>query len=110
MQFESEADAKLYECSLPRARSSSVSSRDNYGMGRVRFGKVCSAIDIRDYGYVVSNIYGSACKHDSNCAHRAIATNRSVAGDPGVLRNPPFGLDLVLTTTDDRLSGTPLSG
>ena len=31
-------------------------------------------------------------------------------GDPGVQRNPPFGLDLVLTTTDDRLSGTPLSG
>ena len=52
MQFESEADAQLCECSLPRARSSSVSSRDNYGVGRVWFDnyrKVCSAIDIRDY-------------------------------------------------------------
>ena len=29
---------------------------------------------------------------------------------PRVPWNPPFGLDLVLTTTDDRLSGTPLSG
>ena len=27
---------KLYECSLPRARSSSVSSQDNYATGRVR--------------------------------------------------------------------------
>ena len=55
MQFESEADAQLCECSLPRARSSSVSSRDNYGMGRVRFdnyGKVCSAIDISNRDWI----------------------------------------------------------
>ena len=34
--------------------------------------------------------------------------------DPGGVRGfrqyPPFGMDLVLRTTDDRLSGTPLSG
>ena len=31
-------------------------------------------------------------------------------GDPGVDRNPPFGLHLALRSTDDRLNGTPLSG
>ena len=30
-------------------------------------------------------------------------------GVPGVPWNPPFGLDLVLRSTDDRLNGTPLS-
>ena len=41
------------------------------------------------------------------------STDYAVA-DPGGFRgfrqNPPFGMDLVLRTTDDRLSGTLLSG
>ena len=56
-------------------------------------------------------IIGQACTLLHQCI--CIKHTKTVAdpgGDPHGAKEPPFGLDLVLRSTDDRLNETTLSG
>ena len=52
-------------------------------------------------------------KEERECARLESVKTVTVADprvDPHGAKEPPFGLDLVLRSTDDRLNGTTLSG
>ena len=70
---------------------------------RERLDKLCLKLCISEF--VQMNIdFRAFCRIYLDC------TVADPEGDPGVHRNPPFGLHLALRSTDDRLNGTPLSG